>query len=279
MVPIASKTQRTLLLSFLASIAACGMVGVYCLVAGNLGRIEGAVLVSVALVGAASILGLACAITWERRRWHPIGPIGVLCVLFTFAVSLALIWLDAYAIRTPNWVWKIMASSWTVAVAVPHAGLLALARLRTGYCWVRRWTIVCIAGTAALIVYLIIDDPTPFEVFRQLMRLLGVLAIGVVCGTLAIPILHRVSSIRTREAVRTTELRLELKCPRCLTQQHVPAGHSKCVSCGLKLKIEIEEEQCATCGYPLYKLESSQCPECGTPIARQQTAETAGAAP
>ena len=30
--------------------------------------------------------------------------------------------------------------------------------------------------------------------------------------------------------------------------------------------IEIEENVCEKCGYPLYKLESAACPECGTAV-------------
>ena len=99
-------------------------------------------------------------------------------------------------------------------------------------------------------------------------RGMGVLSIGVACGTIAVPILHKVSAIRLREAVRTTELVLQITCPRCSKGQTLSVGRSKCGQCGLGFSIEIEEENCKKCGYPLYKIESAVCPECGEPIFR-----------
>ncbi|MBU0717421.1 MAG: hypothetical protein KJ749_04160 [Planctomycetes bacterium] len=103
-------------------------------------------------------------------------------------------------------------------------------------------------------------------------RAMGVLAILVVCGCIAVPILHRVSAIRIREETRTTELSLSLTCPRYGKPQKLPAGRSRCAECGLRFSIEIDEEQCSSCGYPLYRLTSSACPECGTPFGPEDTA-------
>jgi ribosomal protein L37E len=103
-------------------------------------------------------------------------------------------------------------------------------------------------------------------------RGMGILGIAVACGTIAVPILHKVSAIRVREAVRTTELSLAMICPRCGKNQTLSVGRSKCCECGLGFSIEIEEENCKKCGYPLYKIESAVCPECGTPIFRPAVA-------
>jgi hypothetical protein len=73
-----SQTQRTLLLSFIGSVASCGLVGIYCLLLGKIGSLEERILATTATVGGASILGLAAAVPWERRRWRPVGLLGVL---------------------------------------------------------------------------------------------------------------------------------------------------------------------------------------------------------
>ena len=258
-----SQTQRSLLLAAIGSIVCCGLVGVYCLLIGRMGFSEARILGTTAVVGAASILGLASAIPWERRRWQPIGPLGLAGVAIALVLVLVAIWYD------PPW-WKrwevldrITGVGCVAGVALPLVGLLALGRLKRQYGWVRRVTIMLITILAIQISYMIIAEADD----EFWLRMMGILAIGIVCGTIAVPILHRVSAIRAREEVRTVELLLSLTCPRCNETQELPAGRSKCAACGLKFSIDIEEEHCRSCGYPLYRLTSAVCPECGTPIA------------
>jgi FtsH-binding integral membrane protein len=257
-----SKTQRTLLLGFIFSIVGCGLVGIYCLSVGTIGFLEARILATTGAVGAASILAMASAVPWERRRWHPIGPLGILAVSVSFVLSQVLTWyakaLDSEALV------KAFFISIVVAVALPHIGLLAMAQLK------RQWTMVQIATVAVigilaaqiiLSVALEVSDGTWY-------RFLGIFSIIVACGTVSIPILHRMSAMHVREGVRTTALMLSIVCPRCATKQELGVGHSKCVKCALRFRIEIEEEQCRKCGYPLYQLESANCPECGTAISQ-----------
>ncbi len=261
-----SQTQRGLLFGFIGSIACCGLLGIYCLVIGRMGSFEERVLGTTAAVGAASILGLASAIPWERRRWHPIGPIGVAAVAVSLILLLIAIWVDlSWSWEAEERFYKMVATACVAGVAVPHVGLLSLARLRRQYGWVRRLTAVMIALLGALIVLAIFTEPRS----DIMPRTMGVFAIAVVCGTIAVPILHRVSAIRTRDDIRTVELAVSLTCPRCHKVQELPVGRSKCAGCSLKFSIEIEEEHCPSCGYPLYRLESSICPECGTSIVRE----------
>ena len=269
-----SQTQRAFLFGFLASIGATGLIGMYCLATGTSGGLTGDVLASTALVGAAAILGLAGAVVWEARRWHPLGPAGVVVSCVALLLGLATLW-GRYLGNPPWWWlhdwWRLTASAWVLAVAVPHVGLLSLANLHRRFGWARRWTVVVIVLLTGLVLCLILIEWS----WRQeiLVRLVGILAIVDVCGTLAIPVFHRVSRMQRRDAVQTVELRLSLTCPRCSTAQEVGVGPTKCAKCGLKFRIEIEEEQCASCGYPLYRLESAVCPECGKPIARPQPTE------
>ncbi|MCH8251503.1 MAG: zinc ribbon domain-containing protein [Planctomycetes bacterium] len=101
-------------------------------------------------------------------------------------------------------------------------------------------------------------------------RFMGVLGITGACGTVAVPILHRVSAIRVQDETHTVDLSATIKlvCPRCGKEQQLALGRSRCGSCGLRIRVEIEEEHCRNCGYVLYKLESAVCPECGTPVAQ-----------
>src|SRR5262245_32469277 len=121
---IRSKTQRTLLLGFIASICLCGLVGIYCLLQGKLGGFECRVLLSTGAIGAGSILALASAVPWELRRWHPLGAIAMFAVAVATAFTVTLIWSDFWH---SEGIWICMAISWVFAVALPHLALLSLA--------------------------------------------------------------------------------------------------------------------------------------------------------
>ena len=259
-----TRTQRTLLLSFIASIAACGLVGIYCLTVGDLDDLAVHILATISTVGAASILALASAIPWERRRWPPIGACGFVVVGIAMLLVLGGIWWEP-SWRRHEWFYKLMFTSCVLAIAFPHVGLLSLAALRRQYEWVRIATVIVIVLLAGQITIMIIYEVDEFPWFR----VMGVLGILDVCGTIAVPVLHRLSAMRVTDEDRTVEsgATFSLTCPRCGKAQKLSVGRSRCGQCGLKISIEIEEEHCAKCGYSLYKNTSAVCPECGTPIA------------
>ena len=260
-----SQAQRALLFCFIGSIVCCALAGIYCLLVGRMGDFEARILGTTGVFGGASILGMASAVPWERHRWHPIGLLGLIAVAVAIVFLLVAIWFE------PSWrefgFYKTMFIACVVAIALPHVGLLSLARLRRGYEWVRFAAVAAIALLAGQIVLSILAEIDE----EGWYRVMGVLAILDVSGTLAVPILHRISGIRAREDIQTTVLVLSLTCPRCSQAQQLPVGQSKCAACGLRFSIEVEEEHCAKCGYPLYQLRSAVCPECGTPISLDAT--------
>jgi len=264
--PLNSQSQRRLLLTFIFSIAACGLLGVYVLLSGQSGQLEESILISIAIVGASSILGLCCAIAWERRRWHPLGPGAAIVVACATIISVYSVWQHYCRWNTtfalPEIPWEFTFSAWVLAVAGSMASLLSLANLDRRYQWIRRSTVLCLLLLTLLFFVVIWMKPYRWD-SELLARGMGVLGIGVACGTLAVPIFHRITAIKRREAVRTTELSITATCPRCGRAQALPVGRSACVQCKLRFVIEIEEDNCPKCGYALYKLESANCPECG----------------
>jgi len=250
-----SHTQRSLLLGFVLSIA-----GSYCLLLGRWGSFELRIMGSTAGIGAASVLALANLAAYEQRRWRPVGLLGLGIVGAALFGWLACVWQDAWDSETFA---KATAITWITAVGVTHTALLALARLNKRYEPVRWGTVLAVGLLVVQSAGMIISEADE----EMWWRLMGVLAILAVCGTLTVPILHRVSALRARGDIQTIELKVSLTCPRCGKTQTLPIGRSKCSGCGLGFAIDIEEEHCSKCGYPLYKLQSAVCPECGTPIA------------
>jgi hypothetical protein len=258
---ISSRARRSLLFSFIVSLCMCGAIGIYTLVFGKFSWLEVQVLLTTCEIGGASILAMVGAIAWDTRRWHPLGPIAMIVVVIALLMLISVTWGLRPDIAGDLYE-KLTFSVCIAAVALPHICLLSLARLHRGFEWVRFGTIGVIVALAAIILWIVLTPAGGDE----WMRLIGVLAIVDACGTIAVPILHRVSGIAARERVVTTDLSLSVTCPRCAKTQTLPTGLSRC-ECGLKIRIEIEEEHCRKCGYSLYKAASGVCPECGTQFA------------
>lgn len=256
------KSQRYLLFSFIGSIALCGLIGIFALLLGEMTSFVGRVLATTATVGGASIFALAAAIPWERKRWRPIGLLGILAVANATVWILIVIWVEPLFIDN-RWLFKTTIVSCILAVVLPHIGLLSLAQLHRTYEIVRVGTVAAIALLGVILIAIFLGELDPGNIG---IRYIGALGILDACGTIAVPILHRVSRLRQAEATVTTQLEITLRCPRCDRKQTLPTGGAKCSDCGLKITIEIEEEHCPKCGYALYQLTSENCPECGTKV-------------
>lgn len=260
-----SRSQRSLLILFLVAIGTCGALGAIALLFGQGSDFLERILASTAAVAAASILALAAAVPTEARRWRPIGPVGLVLTSVTLGLWLFIIWAD-FRWYDHKWLMKLLIVLSALSVAVPHAGLLAMARLHRGYEWARRMTLIGITALVGLLISVVVFEIPESDVWGRLM---GALAIAATCGTIAVPIFHRMSRIRDRAAVEHIGLSVSLVCPRCGTSQAMRIGRSQCIQCRLHLAIAIEEEQCAQCGYPLFGLSGASCPECGAPIVAQ----------
>ncbi len=253
--------KRLLLYAFLATLAALAAIGIFVLLLGQFGALEFRVLSTTTVIGVASIIALAALAAIDGARNRRLAQIAITAITLALLLSLALIWELAPPWPYTEYVQRSAAAAWVIGVALPHAALLRRARLHRDHEWVRIATLCSNAALALLLLSVIALDLTDDLVGR----LIGVGSLLVVCGTVAVPALHYVSRISAPKPV-TTELRLQIVCPRCGIAQQVSVGSSRC-ACGLRFRIEIEEENCPACGYSLYRCTAAACPECGAPIA------------
>ncbi len=123
-------------------------------------------------------------------------------------------------------------------------------------------TMGCLWLVAALIVGAIWAEVSS----EWYYRVLGALAVLAVGGSLGVLMLAKLRQVRRLETLESAVARVELRCPRCTQVQTVDAGASRCVACGLKFRLDVEEPRCEKCGYLLWQLPERRCPECGTPF-------------
>jgi hypothetical protein len=217
-----------------------------------------AILTTCALTGY-YLLAIPCASLCERRRSIPLSLGGLGACIVGFLMLLVCIW----APHAENVLFgKATGIAGLVAFAFAHTGLLLHVRAVPSLSLLRKGCIACAWAVALWATRIILEEADDEFSFR----LLGALGVVDACGSLALVILAKVKQVQKTEKLTSVEAQLEICCPRCTTRQVVAAGASKCGTCGLKFRIEIEEPRCAKCDYLLWQLPQRRCPECGTPF-------------
>ena len=224
--------QRALLWSFIGSILLCAITGIIGLLLDTWGPLQERVLSTTASVAGASVLALVSTIPWQRRLWHPIGPLG--CIMA--AVALLLIQMGIWGNFEPHtWFKNALPISIVLSIALSTGAALSLARLTRSYEPARLATAALLTTYTAMLVYSILNDPA----YPWWNRAMGIIGILTATGLVATPILHRLSDMPLDGSLEGLADNIELTCPRCGEQQALPVGKSTCSNCGLEIRIAL----------------------------------------
>jgi len=252
--------QRTFLATTVAAMAAAALMGIFAVFV-DLGDTGEKVLATTLMVAAMGVVSLASATAKAHERGLTAnGHVGMWAAGLGLAGALILLWGEG-SVGDWEWLARTAACLGVVAVAAPHSGLLAIARLRPHMEWTRLATYLAIGVLTVILLLVIVID---LNMGDAVVKAITVAAIIATFGTIAVPILHKISGLSTEKTRSTVpDETVSLVCPRCKTQLELPLGSdSDCPECELEFLIEVNEKRC-TCGYPLYGLPTSVCPECG----------------
>lgn len=268
--------KRTFLLGMVGSLTLAAMLGIWAFLFGAYGYVQERLILTTLSVALFSLTCLGAAAVYERGRWRPL-----MCAAFALnavglVVYLLVIWVEffqGYWIDEAVAKFMFLVAVW--AIALPHAGLLAVPRFAGALPWAQRAAVMAVFSLAGLVTFATLTELAGDE--DLWFRVIGVLGILAALGTISVPILARVQGIDKLANVESTPMEVQLTCPRCLTQQTLPTGPSRCRSCRLKFEISIEEPRCPGCNYLLHKLTEPVCPECGRKLGRDEIADPAPA--
>lgn len=265
------RLRKAFLWSMIVSLCLAALLGIAALLLPSWARYDDEILISTLLFGLYSLLALCCAIVQEKRRLVGWMWIGIGAAAVALPIWLVMLWFDSSIHWTVDeQLAKTAGSFTTISVLIAQCGLLILPRLDGPLAgFARKATIIVSIALACTLICMYwwfewIDNYIDDDI---LVRGMGVMGILAACGTVVTPIIWKVQAVhRVESAVSIpSHLHINIKCPRCHTQQELLAGPSKCAQCGLRITIDVEEPRC-TCGYQLYRLESEHCPECGREI-------------
>lgn len=187
----ALSLRRAFLWSFLGFLGLTALVAIGVVLGGEFNETMARVLGTTAAVSAGSVLAMACAAFRERERVT--GGLGIALAVAATALGIVLMWRDPF----DEDLGRATLLAVTYAVAVAHAELMLLGRLPARYRWTQ-WTLVgLIAAMALTLTPMICGEIHDND---ALARFLGVLAILIALGTLAVPVLLWISRSERAEA-------------------------------------------------------------------------------
>jgi len=270
------QLKRTFLLGVIGSLSLAALIGIWVFLFGSFGDLEWKILFTTMTAALFSLTALGAAVVLERARWRVAMTAAFVFSALGLLVYLLVIWFE------PNWNWEwwdmTIKVMWWLAIwsiALPHAALLSLASLRGLYKWVRHAAITAVFLLAFSVTLVALFEGEPDE--ELWARIIGVFGILAALGTITVPILAKVAGIEKEAGVESTSMEIKITCPRCLLEQTVRSGHSRCGGCKLKFEINIEEPRCPKCDYLLHKLTEPTCPECGQAFGDDEITRPPGA--
>lgn len=175
----------------IVSFSLAAIVGIIALLSGDFGETQGRIILTTLLLGATSITAL-CHLAIADRAMRLVGFVGLAASTVTLVTGLVLIWRDWNAPGFDDW-FKVFATAGILAVSFAHANLLLLlagrrrAVIRIGL----MVTLVMIAAVAIMFILPVVSDgeiPGPGNE-EWYTRLLGVVGILDVLGTVVVPVL------------------------------------------------------------------------------------------
>jgi hypothetical protein len=173
---------------FVLSLVACAVISIGIFLFGKFDEIEIKMFLTVLSVGGYSLTALAAASLSEKSRDNIVTLAGIICSVMGFVVINWLIW-DSFT--SSELTWKAAFILMILSIALGQTCLLLHIKPKNDLVKLSLFgTILSISFVALMIINLVIGE------FRYVdsgyLRLLGVLAVLDVLGTIATPILNKI---------------------------------------------------------------------------------------
>lgn len=179
---------RALLVMVIGALCLAALVAIGLLLFGNFGETEGKILLTTLAFAGYSLLGLAATSALGREpTW--LGPLGLVVSAIGFVLCVSLIWVGPES----ELLGRLMGAFLVLGVAIAHASLLRFMTRDVSegsVVTVRAATLVASSTLSAMIIVLILSGWEPGGVY---FRILGVVAVLAVLGSLLVPVLWKLA--------------------------------------------------------------------------------------
>lgn len=231
-------------------------------------RMSDEILISLILIGLYA-LGVMLVMTFGRRMpWTRWGcALGLIVSLVFFLIG---IWFErAMGWRWENTIYLSGAIALTIGSGLAHRLFIWPIKPRQFGGVILKWAAIVLAAiTTGVVLYGFINEGFGYwgRIHIRIVGISSLLTAGTTIATVAIAIFGAKPG-EDEPGLLDASPKVSITCPRCQSGIEARSNReSRCPSCRLKIRIEVEEPRCR-CGYLLYELESDTCPECGKAVA------------
>lgn len=184
--PFMSKLQKLALRLTILAFGIAAAMGIGALLIGEFGDLQGRVLLTTLSIGVMS-LAMLCYLAPKHTRFIQLGIVGFITATITLLISLFLIWEDriwtdliGLELIVDYFVVMLVVSATIAQICL----LAAMVRASKSFTvWLFRFTMLMAVVLAAMIITLILSEPSEVEWF---IRTLGVVAILDAFGTVTL---------------------------------------------------------------------------------------------
>jgi len=197
--------KRLFLVTLLLSLVVSGSIGIAIFLVGDFDSTHIKLLGTTACVGAFSLTGLASATGVGAKRWWwwPLPYLGIAASAAALTVIILLIWDLWNTVGSDRQDFKLVSSLVVMALSIAHLSLLASVNRKSVLLkWCRTVTCIIVVAVAVFLILGILNLPDFDEEWRLYLRLLGVLLILDVLGTLFVGIFSVRNPTPTRKGLR-----------------------------------------------------------------------------
>lgn len=187
------NVKKFFLYLLVCSIALSAIMGIWAIISGEFGELQGQILGTTMTVVGTSILGLACGAFLESRRSQntALRVVPIIGIILSVVSALFALWMIWTSFNNSGGIVKTFFICLIFAFSLAQLSLLSLARLAKRFRW---------ALTTAFIVILLLDSAVSLVIIFAsnsendfIFRFIGVLSVVAAALTVMIPIFHRLS--------------------------------------------------------------------------------------
>ncbi|MFP7760156.1 hypothetical protein [Marisediminicola sp. LYQ85] len=188
------RLRRAAVIAVLVSLVAAAVIGIVAVLSGDFGEVQGRILLTTLLVAAFGITAL-CHLAVLGRPVRVMGFVGIAVSAVAVLSAAVLIWADWSTIDDiSDTLWKAFGVGGVLAVALAHTNLMLLLAQRTSpVLRAGLWATVALIGILALLIILpiVTDGEIPGDAYEGYTRVVAVVAILNVLGTITLPVMAR----------------------------------------------------------------------------------------